>query len=261
MESLYRLLSTNTGKLSIPANIKYIKLDIGLSYGAPYSQLWLSRLSPDRIVFGFEPNRKSIQCIKTGKGFEHFPYPRINTQYIDDRFFLIECALDDETGIKKLYMTDNDPGTSSLYKPTCFGVEEVIEIPCIRLRNFFEMIPWDRFEFVEHIKVDTQANDLRILMSGDEYIRNRVVYITIECGNEKAQYQCDKEYSGYTREDIYKYMNDNGFELCSTPVYSLDGEMRLLSSNHNHRYNLTFVNKRFKDIAISAGLDCSLLLE
>ena len=40
------------GKISIPENIKHVKLDIGLSYSAPMSQYWLSH-EEDLIVFGF----------------------------------------------------------------------------------------------------------------------------------------------------------------------------------------------------------------
>ena len=39
----------------IPENIKHVNIDIGLSYNAPQSQVWLSN-TPDLFVFGFEPN-------------------------------------------------------------------------------------------------------------------------------------------------------------------------------------------------------------
>ena len=41
----------------IPANIKRIKIDVGLSYCAPQTQLWLKQNTEnDLYVFGFESN-------------------------------------------------------------------------------------------------------------------------------------------------------------------------------------------------------------
>lgn len=250
------IISSKTGKLIIPDNITNIKLDIGLSCNSPYSQLWLSKL-PDRIVFGFEPNPKLVNYIKNRSCPNHSNLLRLDPKYIGNKFFLIECAIDDECGVKKFYMND-DHGTSSLYEPVEHKIEAITEVKCIRLSHFFELIPWDKFEYIEHIKLDTQANDLRVLMSGDDYIRNKVVYITIECANERAQYICNKENSGHTREQVSEYMNRNGFVLCPTKLYS-PKDLTLLSNSYYHSYNLTFLNMKFKDIANK--LDSSLLVE
>mgnify|MGYP003395162049 CR=1 FL=1 len=78
-----KLLDIKTGKLKIPKWAKQIKIDIGLSFAAPNSALWLDNL-PDRIVFGFEPNPENVQELltgdnrKRGKGFNYASLKYIN---------------------------------------------------------------------------------------------------------------------------------------------------------------------------------------
>ena len=50
----------------IPENCTHVKLDVGLSYNAPQSQIWLS-IEPNLMVFGFEPNTDVIDSISNGK--------------------------------------------------------------------------------------------------------------------------------------------------------------------------------------------------
>ena len=50
---------------AIPENCTHFKIDVGLSYGANQSSEWLER-EPNLMVFGFEPNPESVQCITNG---------------------------------------------------------------------------------------------------------------------------------------------------------------------------------------------------
>lgn len=81
------------GKIEIPAHIKHIKLDIGLSYSAPMSQYWLTHEN-NLLVFGFEPNPAAVASILKGAKKRHPDHGEpLETKLIGKNFFLIPCAL------------------------------------------------------------------------------------------------------------------------------------------------------------------------
>ena len=105
------------GKFIIPEHIKNIRFDIGLSYCAPNSTIWLNE-SDDTFVIGIEANKYACDKIISGGFIAHqkhlsFPYPHKN-------FVLINVALDDvkEMTTKPFYHMSSDVGVSSLLKPT-----------------------------------------------------------------------------------------------------------------------------------------------
>ena len=104
----------------IPDYIKSIKIDIGLSYSCPHSQLWLEQ-DPNLYVFGFEPNPDCIECIKAGniEKRESCHGDPIKQEYLDTRFGLIPVALGNVDSVKEMdfYQMSRDCGTSSLYYP------------------------------------------------------------------------------------------------------------------------------------------------
>ena len=81
----------------IPENIKRIKLDIGLSYNAPHSQIWFeNNPENDLYIFGFDPNPDSYETIKNkniilrNKGHSK----PLENKYINDNCFqLVPIAL------------------------------------------------------------------------------------------------------------------------------------------------------------------------
>jgi hypothetical protein len=54
-----------------------------------------------------------------------------------------------------------------------------IKVPVYSLKHFFDIFPWDKYEYIEFIKIDTQGSDLDVVKGAGEYIK-KVVYITIE---------------------------------------------------------------------------------
>ena len=80
-------------RIQIPDNITHVKLDIGLSYGAPRSQNWLS-FEKDLFVFGFEPNIDSVNNILNGNIINYHPgHDPIANEYINNVFTIIPVAL------------------------------------------------------------------------------------------------------------------------------------------------------------------------
>ena len=70
------------GKFVIPSHIKNIRLDIGLSYCAPNSTIWLSENS-DTFVIGVEANKYACNTIMTNGFIAHqknlaFSFPHQN---------------------------------------------------------------------------------------------------------------------------------------------------------------------------------------
>lgn len=229
------LLDKKIKKLKIADNIRKIKIDVGLAYNAPNSAIWLDKL-PDRIVFGFEANPENVQELLSGTNrLRNKTCRYVNPKYINERFFIFNLAIDsDEPSFKTFYMTQKDPGTSSLYRPNFFKVKKVIKIPSIRLSDFLDLLPWDKIEYIEHLKVDTQGNDLRVIKSAAQYLKERIVFVSAEY-TTKNQYK----YS-HTEKELDIFMQQNGFTI-------VEGTQKNL--------NKTYLNQKFKNLADK--LDCS----
>lgn len=194
------------GKIYIPADIKRIKLDIGLSYSAPMSQEWLTR-EDDLLVFGFEPNPEAVASILNGATKRHSEHGNpLEVRFIGKRFFLIPCALGRSlTGTIPLFVTQVDCGCSSIYRPNSFAIERVVEVPIFSLADFFDLFPFDTHPVIEYIKIDAQGSDLDIVKSAGHYIAERVVYITLEPEND--QYAGTKN----SLQEIETYFRSIGF--------------------------------------------------
>lgn len=219
----------------IPENIKRIKLDIGLSYNAPHTQLWFeNNIENDLYVFGFEPNpdcynsilNKDIKLQNNGhsKGLEN--------KYIDDKYFqLLPIALNNvetETTLD-FYCMKNDYGTSSLNKPIDNGlgeIKEIIKVPIFPLKAFFDLFDWNRFPIIEYIKIDAQGSDIDIIKSAGDYIK-QVVYITAE--PEMNQYENCKHNNIYEMKNYLESMN-------------------FIMVNHPNTTDPTFLNKNYFDL-------------
>lgn len=218
----------SNGKIVIPENTKHIKIDIGLSYSAPHSQVWLEK-EEDLCVFGFEPHPESINSILSGAVKRHPSHGKpLETKYIDNGFNLIPCALSSFSNNIKLYSTPQDIGCSSIFEPINTIVNKIYEVPCFTLVDFFEIFPFDDFPIIEYIKIDAQGSDLDIIKGGKDYISKYVVIITIEPEND-----CYKN-TVNSFDDIVKYMTSINFSLIET----------------TQAKDPTFVNNHFLDMPV-----------
>jgi len=194
-------------KFIIPSHIKNIRLDIGLSYCAPNSTIWLKE-NPDTFVIGVEANKYSCNRIISNGFIAHqralsFPFPHSN-------FILLNVALDDvsEKTTKPFYHMNGDVGVSSLLKPTeslGYSVAELSDVDVVSLSYILEKIDWNRFEYIELVKIDTQGKDLDIIKSSGKYL-DKIVYLNCEINTFN-------HYEGNPKPDEYNnYLFDNGFE-------------------------------------------------
>ncbi len=219
----------------IPEKCTHVKLDIGLSWNAPQSGSWL-RKEPKLMVFGFEPNPESVERIKKGnhpkKNYSVKSLP-LEKKYIDEgRMHIIPVALNN-VGTKKntdFYINSDDCGTSSLYnhdEKELGLIKKVIKVPVVSLKMFFDTFPWDRFEYIDYIKIDAQGSDLNILKGAGDYLKEKVVYVTAEAGGYQyfGAHDCN-------RKNIKKYMISQNFKLV----------------NHPNTKDPTFLNKKYKHL-------------
>lgn len=221
----------------IPENCTHVKLDVGLSYSAPQSQNWLSR-EPNLMVFGFEPNPDVIDSIPKGNIQKRAPGhgEPLQKKYIDEkRFSLVSIALSDVDKVEQMdfYINKNDCGTSSLFKhdEVRLGtIEKVVHVNVCSLKMFFDNFPWERFEYIDYIKIDAQGSDLKILKSAGKYLQERVVFVTAEA-------------------DGYQYYNA---EECNTSnITNYMVSQNFIRINHPNTTDPTFVNSKFFEISKS----------
>lgn len=182
-EEIIGIKLNESGLLDIPQHIKRIKFDVGLSWCAPNSAAWLQMdKEKELFVIGIEANRFACQRIGNKVLNPHPPYE--NCIIDNNNYMLINCAIDDVSNLemKTFYHVAGDPGTSSLLKPTPIlkvDIEEISEVPTIPLSFILEKIPWNRFEFIEHMKTDTQGKDLEVVLSAGDYL-DKIVYLDCE---------------------------------------------------------------------------------
>lgn len=179
-----------------------LRVDVGLSYNAPYLIRWV-KTNKKIIVIGFEPHTQSFENLKIK--ISHFP------QEIRNRVFIFNCAISNVNSptSQKFFSTGFphtaiDPGRSSLLEPLGLLKDDVVEIfdvSVISLDYFLERI---NFRVIEFIKIDTQGNDLAVLKSLKSHISK--VYM--------AQFErnCFDYYrKAATGSELDKFMIHNNF--------------------------------------------------
>jgi FkbM family methyltransferase len=164
-------------KIKLPDWCKRVSIDVGTSINAPNSEHWLSTDS-ELCVFAFEPNPFNVNHLKSGEKI--WPI-HLNPQRIGNSFFIVECALSKgEPRFSEFYCTEGDSGTSSMFKPSYFNVKELVKVPTISLKDFFDFFDWEKVEYIEHLKIDAQSSDFDIVQGSGSYLNERVLYLTVE---------------------------------------------------------------------------------
>ena len=200
-------------KIKVPEKLDRVLLDIGTSYNAPHSHVW-TKETEDVCVFAFEPNPFNLECVKSGRWLNSsWQNPiQLNPDVLGEKVFLVECAMSDgDPRFLDFYCAKEDPGTSSLYKPTYLDVDEKVQVPVISLKHFFDLFPWETIPFIEHVKIDAQSSDFNIVKGMGDYI-NKVLYLSVECNtiddNNVQQYENPDEDPAMMKE----YIESFGFE-------------------------------------------------
>lgn len=231
MNTIYRDYLNEQGLFNIPSHIKSIRFDIGLSWNAPNSGMWLKN---DNTIFviGVEANKYAAESIMKN-GFiiqqENLQIP-FYTQA--QNYALLNVALDNvESQTKKLfYHMQGDVGVSSLLKPTeSLGYEilETNDVDVLSLSMLMDKIDWNRFEYIELVKIDTQGKDLDIIKSAKNYL-DKIVFLNCEINtfNHYEDSVAPNEYAIYLESMGFEKVLDNSI---------VDGEV----------VDVTYINKKY----------------
>ena len=154
-------------QISIPPHCKRIKLDVGLSYHAPNMELWLEK-DEHLFIIGFEPNVFNLRRIYSDFHLTSHPpeFRKLPHRYLDKEACIMPYALSDKNDVMTFYCTKEDPGCSSLYEPKELSVELKTEVQCYRLDTIMESFPWDRYPYIDALKIDAEGAELSILEGG-----------------------------------------------------------------------------------------------
>jgi len=221
-------------KINIPEICSHVKIDVGLSYGAPHSHVWLSR-EPHLMVFGFEPNPDAAKAIFSADNKKRHPEhsETLSQKFITDgRFQMYDVALSnvDKEEQMKFYVSKKDCGTSSLFlhdEKYLGPIEKTIDVSVVSLKMFFDKFPWNEIEYIDYVKIDAQGSDLNILRGAGDYLQQRVVYVTAEPDDQKCY-----ESNDCNTKNIQEYMESQGFIMVK----------------HQLTKDPTFLNKKFEHL-------------
>lgn len=205
--------------LIIPDWAERVKIDVGTSCNAPFTEHWTNQ-NDNCFVVAFEPNPFNIEDIKNEAG-KMWPV-WLKSEKVGKVCHIFECALSNVPGQAEFYCAVQDGGTSSLYRPKNSDIKEVISVEKSTLSLFFDCFDWGRFPYIEHLKIDAQSSDYDILLGAGDYL-DRMVYIDIET-HTNGQYYHDEDPNG-----ILEFLKEKGFECLEFGI------------------NSTFLNKKFKN--------------
>jgi FkbM family methyltransferase len=189
--------------IEISTLMKRVKIDVGLSVNAPQSQNWL--ISDDSLlVIGIEPLQSNISSIRSANTQWQVA---LDPKYLENRIFLVPVALSDEIDENGLtfYVTKDDPGRSSLLKPKNFEVLRTEIVPVSTLNELLKFFPFQNIPIIDHLKIDAQGSDLKILRGCSNYLKN-IFAITVEMDTD--------EYEGTDNsiESVSTFLEPYGFE-------------------------------------------------
>lgn len=194
-----------------------LRFDIGLSFNMPNSTKWL-REDENTYVIGIEPHPNNFKSCCS----------HVETNNAGNRCYLIEAAISnvDKSENKDFYGLSGDSGTSSLCRP--IGrfenlVDRVYSVETISLASILDNIKYDR---IDVLKTDTQGNDLNVLKSAGEHLKN-VDFIYAEY-DESDDYE-----NANTGEELDAFLEEMGFE-CYDRIYVAERNGKLVDCEYRN---------------------------
>ena len=194
-----------------------LRFDIGLSFNMPNASKWLND-DPNVYVIGIEPHPGNFKSCCS----------HLETHHAGNRCYLIEAAISDvsESREQDFYGLSGDPGTSSLCRP--IGrfenlVDRVYSVETVSLASILDNI---NYETIDVLKTDTQGNDLKVMKSAAEHLKN-VDFIYAEY-DESDDYE-----GGNTGEELDAYLEEMGFE-CYDRIYVPERNNKLVDCEYRN---------------------------
>jgi|688.fasta_scaffold352340_2 FkbM family methyltransferase len=230
--------------INFPQNIKKIRFDVGTGSTAPNTALWLKN-NKDTAALCFEADPRNYDILISGGSTNQYQnklrlskkkYLLKNgkiVKKIDPKTVKIFNIAISNSKKKKLnfYLTDKKNfGTSSLLVPIEEKLKQrivkKIKIPTIKLEYFLREIDFDKFKYIEFLKIDTQGNDINVLKSCKKYL-NKICFV-------QAEYWAYNAYKGEKNRynslnSIVKFMKKKNFDMyyyTVTDVYFVNNSLK-----------------------------------
>lgn len=165
------------GKVQFPSWAKRLKIDVGLSNSAPNAIKWILD-DPALVVIGVEPIGKSVT--ELNKLLSELPSGEI----IKKQLFILQIALSERSGEQEIYVTADNPDSSSLIQPKHMPISRKEKVATFTLSDILGNISWEEgIGRVDHLKLDCQGLDLKIIKSAGELIK-RIAVVTAEADTQ-----------------------------------------------------------------------------
>ena len=178
--------------------------------------------------YKFKQDYQDIKLSRMTYGKKDFALDATYIQSQDEASSLMKWMIEKTT--KPFYHMGGDVGVSSLLKPTdALGdsIAELSDVDVIPLSYILEKIDWNRFEYIELVKIDTQGKDLDIIKSSGKYL-DKIVYLNCEI-NTFNHYE-----NNIAPSEYHTYLESMGFEKVLDNSI-VDGEV----------VDVTYINKKY----------------
>lgn len=176
--------------------------DVGANNGSGFVDLAANE--PDALVYAFEPTPEMCEIIRSRAS--HLKNYRLTEKAVADfdGKATFKVAGQADWGCSSL-LDFSEKSRTEWEGRTDFKVTKTIEVDVIRLDRFIEE---NGIEEIEHLHVDTQGCDLKVLLGLGKYIS------IIKSGLIEAANKEDILYSGQnTKEQCVEFLEKNGFKI------------------------------------------------
>ena len=208
-----RLLRRAGNALLKQASLKGIWIDVGAHLGE--NTLICATQNPEVTVYAFEPNLRVASSL-FGLAPNYFVIPMAVAETDGSALFHIN-SYDHASSLLKM-----DEDARRLWKGgEALREESVLTVPTIRLDTFMSVVGISRVDF---LKIDTQGNDLGVIRSAGQRLRD-IRKITLE-----VDITARRLYQGSpSKDEVLSFLEGAGFRLISKERQS-----------HEQEENLTF---------------------
>lgn len=198
-------------ELQVRAGIKGTWIDVGAHHGEV--TLWCAQQNPGLKVYAFEPNLRAASSL-----FGRAPNYIVIPFAVDETDGNSEFHLNSLEGASSLLAMDEN-ARRSWKGGEALREESIVSVPTIRLDTFMSMAGIARVDF---LKIDTQGNDLAVIRSAGQRLRDiRKITLEIDVASKRL-------YKGSpSKQEVLSFLQAAGFRLVSNELQSYGQEENL----------------------------------
>jgi len=186
-------------ELQVRSGIKGTWIDVGAHHGEV--TLWCAQQNPGLTVYAFEPNLRAASAL-FGRAPNYIVVPIAVAEADGNSQFHLNSL----EGASSLLAMDED-ARRSWKGGEALREESIVSVPTIRLDTFMSAAGIGRVDF---LKIDTQGNDLAVIRSAGQRIRD-IGKITLEVDvTPKRLYR-----GSPSKKEVVSFLQAAGFRLVS----------------------------------------------